>query len=199
MPKLKTILHELREHIPFTASASLSAVIIIALIFNFNSAFIGKISESFETIHGLHILVSAIVATAIFYKYKKNIPASIVVGILSSVIIGSLSDVILPYLGGELMGMNLGFHLPVFENPIIILGTALFGCILGLATKLTKLPHFLHIFLSTFASLFYLTLYAPVLTILSFIGIFFIVFIAVIIPCCASDIIFPLIFLGEKH
>ncbi|VVB79837.1 Uncharacterised protein [uncultured archaeon] len=198
MSKLKTIINELEEHIPFTASASLIAIIIVALIFYFNQNFLLEISKSFETFHGLHIFASAIVSTGIFYKYKKKIFSAILVGILSSIIIGSLSDVILPYAGSLVLGLKPEFHLPIIENFLIIFGAGLIGCIFGLLTGLTKLPHFLHIFLSTVASLFYIIQYST-FTLISFIGIFFVLFIAVIIPCCTSDIVLPILFLRGKH
>lgn len=198
MSRLKTIFHELKEHIPFTASAALIAVILIALIFYFNSNLVLKISSSFEAFHGLHIFASAIVSTGIFYKYKKKIFSAISVGIVSSVVIGSLSDVILPYFGSLILGLKPEFYLPIAEDFLPIFGAGLLGCILGLITGLTKLPHFLHIFLSTVASLFYIIQYST-FTLVSFIGIFFVLFIAVIVPCCTSDIILPLLFLGEKH
>lgn len=198
MSKLKTILHELEEHIPFTASATLIAIVLVALIFYFNSKLVLEISSSFEAFHGLHIFASAIVSTGIFYKYKKEIFSAILVGIVSSIVIGSLSDVILPYTGSLILGLKPEFHLPLIEEFFVIFSAGLLGCILGLIMGLTKLPHFLHIFLSTIASLFYIIQYST-FTLISFIGIFFVLFIAVIIPCCTSDIVFPVLFLREKH
>lgn len=198
MSKLETIFHELKEHIPFTGSAALIAVLIFATLFSLSPPLTQTVSKSFETIHELHIFVSAIVATGIFYKYKKNIFTSILVGVLSAVIIGTLSDAILPYVGSLALGLNPEFHIPVLEHFWMIFGFGITGCIIGIVTGITKIPHFLHIFLSTLASLFYILEFSS-FTLVNFIGIFFVLFIAVIIPCCTSDIVFPVLFLGKKH
>lgn len=198
MSKLKTILHELEEHIPFTGSAALIAVLIVAIIFYINQNVLLEMSKSFETFHGLHIFASAIVSTGIFYKYKKKIFSAIFVGVVSSILIGSLSDVILPYFGSLILGLKPEFYLPIAEDFLPIFSAGLLGCFLGIITGLTKFPHFLHIFLSTVASLFYIIQYST-FTLVSFIGIFFVLFIAVIVPCCTSDIVLPILFLGEKH
>jgi len=190
--KFKELTHELKHHIPFTALATIIAIIVV--IFTQK-----QISENlFQILHPLHIIASAIVTTAIFYKYKKNYLQAILVGITGAILIGSLSDIIFPWLGGNLLNLNTIFHLPLIEEPLVILVSALIGSFLGLATKLTRMPHFLHVFLSVFASLFYLIAFSTTLSTLYLIGAFFIVIAAVIIPCCISDIIFPFLFLGEK-
>jgi hypothetical protein len=80
----------------------------------------------------------------------------------------------------------------------MIIGIALLGSIIGIFSGLTKIPHFLHVGISVFASLFYLLAFSQTFNIPYFIATFFIVFIAVIIPCCISDILYPFFFLGEN-
>lgn len=192
MKHFKELMHELKHHIPFTALATIIAIIVV--IFSQK-----QISENiFHILHPIHIIASAIVTTAIFYKYNKNYIQAILVGIFGAIILGSLSDIIFPWFGGNLLKLNTTFHLPLIEETKIILASALIGSLLGLATKLTKIPHFFHVFLSVFASLFYLLAFSNTFNLFYFVGAFFIVIIAVIIPCCISDIIFPFLFLGEK-
>ena len=193
--KTKKIIYELKEHIPFTIIATLIAVLIIMYV-----QFILKkeiSDELFHTLHPLHILVSAIATSGIYYKYKKNIFQAILIGIIGAIIIGSISDIIFPYLGGTLLNLNTEFHLPIIENTLLILLVAAIGSVLG-TFKITKIPHMLHVLLSVFASLFYLITFSPEFNMIYFIASFFIVFIAVIIPCCVSDIIFPLLFVRRK-
>ncbi len=194
--KLKDLLHELKHHAPFTAFASIIAILLVVLIqYYFNKS----ISENlFNIFHPVHIIASAMVTSGIFYKYKPNFFYAILVGISGAIIIGSLSDVIIPWLGGNLLTLNTTFHLPLIEEPLIILGSALIGSLIGISTKMTKIPHFTHVFLSVFASLFYLLAFSSGITFFYFIAAFFIVLIAVIIPCCVSDILFPFLFLKEK-
>ncbi|GAI75948.1 unnamed protein product [marine sediment metagenome] len=192
----KTILSELKNHIPFTLLATLIAVILVGIIYKESIL----ISESFfYIIHPLHLFVSAIVSAAIFYKYKNNFIQALLIGITGSIIIGSLSDIILPYLGGTLFQLKTSFHLSLIEKPILILSTVIIGSIVGIITKFTKTPHFFHVFLSVFASLLYLLAFSTSLNPIHFIAIFFIVFIAVLVPCCVSDIVFPLLFVRRKN
>ena len=194
----KLLIHELKHHLPFTATATLIAVLITFLLLkipNFNS------ETSFEILHPLHIVASSIVTSALFYCYKKNYLQAALVGISGAIIIGSISDIIFPYLGGLIFQLKPEFHLPILEKPILILSTAIIGAAIGIPSKITKLPHFIHVFLSVFASLFYLLAFSTTFSIAYFVVAFIIVFIAVIIPCCISDIVFPFLFIGEniKH
>ncbi len=190
------IIHELKKHIPFTAIATLIAILITLFILFGIKKEISQ--ESFHILHPLHVLASALVTAGIFYKYKKNFIQALFIGVLGSVIIGSISDVIFPYLGGLLFNLNIEFHLPLIEMTTLILSTAIIGSILGISLKITRFPHFIHVFLSVFASLFYLLAFSQAFEIIYFIGAFFVVFISVIIPCCISDIIFPFLFLRKK-
>lgn len=186
----KTILKELKKHIPFTAFATIIAVLVVVL-FKFENT-----AQAFEILHPLHIIASAIVTSAIYFKYKKNLSLALLIGLTGSIIIGSISDIIMPYLGALLFQFQPHFHFPLIEEPIIILSSALIGSIFGIATKITKFPHFIHVSISVFASLFYLTSFTT--NLFSKIIAFFIVFIAVLIPCCISDIIYPLLFVKKN-
>ena len=195
-PRTKEFLHELKHHLPFTAFATLTAILIFILIQYYYTINISE--ELFEFFHPIHVIASAIVTAGIFYKRKKNITQALLVGITGAIIIGSLSDVILPYLGGTLLGLQTLFHLPLIEEPGIIISSAIAGSLIGIFTQRTKIPHFVHVYLSVFASFFYLLAFTPVFSTGLFIASFFIVLIAVIIPCCMSDILFPFLFLKEK-
>jgi len=194
--RIKKIIHELEHHSPFTFSASLIAVILVFIILKTSNFVIS--SSLFEAAHLIHLFASAIVSAAIFYKYKSNFLQALLIGITGAILIGSLSDVFLPYLGGVIFNLKTKFHLPLIEEPILVLSIVIIGSLAGIKTKLTKLPHFIHVFLSVFAGLFYLLVFSTSLTILNYILIFVIVFITVLIPCCLSDIIFPFLFLENK-
>jgi len=188
--------HELKHHLPFTFFATISGIAIVLLI-----QFLLKITistQAFEILHPLHVIVSGAASAAIFYRYRKNFLYTIFVGIISSVVIGTFSDILLPYFGALLFGFHPEFHLPIFNEPLLILGSATFGSIIGIYTKLTKLPHSLHVFISVFASLFYLLAFTGTLTIFHLILSVIIVSLAVVVPCCVSDILIPFFFLGKK-
>lgn len=192
---LKQLIHELKHHAPFTLSATIIAILIVLII---KFLFLSNFEENaFEIIHPLHVIASAMVSSAIFYKYKKNFFESILIGVSSAIIVGSISDVVFPYLGGLIFGLKVIFHLPILEEPIIIISAALFGSIMGISFKITRMPHLVHVGLSVFASLFYLMAFSNTFSLVYFLVAIIIVSIAVIIPCCASDILFPFFFLKK--
>ena len=195
MKKIKEIVHELRHHGPFTAFATVIAILIALFLTKYG---INVAEESFEIFHPLHVIASAIVTSAMFYKFKKNVIKGILVGVSGAIIIGSLSDVILPFLGGLIFALKPSFHLPIIEEPLMILGAAFLGAAIGIISGFTRVPHFIHVFLSIFASMFYLLAYSTTLGFFGLAATLLIVFIAVLIPCCMSDIIFPFLFIGEK-
>ncbi len=194
--KFNKIIKELKEHAPFTAVAVLSSFFLVFV----TQYFLDKdISEDFFHIfHFSHIFFSAMVTGALYYKYKSSLPTAFLVGATGAIIIGSLSDVIFPYLGGSLLNIDIHFHLPLIQEPIQTFFFVITGSFAGLIFKATKLPHFAHVFLSVFASLLYLLIFIPTITVFYFVAVAFIVFVAVIIPCCLSDIIFPLILVKNK-
>lgn len=195
---IKTIFSELKQHIPFTLTATLIAIVFVVVVYQINASKIILGSSLFYIMHPLHLFVSAMVSAAIFYKYKNNFIQALLIGVTGSIIIGSLSDIILPYLGGIIFQLKTSFHLSLIEKPILILSITIIASVLGISTKFTKIPHFLHVFLSVFASLFYLLAFSISLNLVHFTAAFLIVFIAVLIPCCISDIIFPLLFINKK-
>jgi len=195
--RARQIVCELKEHAPFTGLATAVAVLLAVFLVCFSEEIISE--EVFHLSHFLHVVASAMVTAGIFYKYKPSVFAALLVGIPGAVIIGSLSDVIFPYLGWFLLNLEIHFHLPLFEEPLFVLFSALLGSLAGIFIKKTKPPHLIHVFLSVFASLFYLLVFSLSFAPLYFIAAFFIVFVAVIIPCCLSDIIFPFFFIHEKN
>lgn len=195
--KIKQIFFELKQHVPFTALATIIAILITLSILYFLKKTISK--DIFHLFHFLHIIASAMVTAGIFYKYKSQLISALVVGILGAIIIGSLSDVIFPYFGWIFLNLDIHFHLPLIEETIPVLFSALIGGLAGILTRTTKYPHFIHVFLSVFASLFYLLVFSLVFSLSYFIATFFIVFGAVIIPCCLSDIVFPFFFLPKRN
>ena len=204
---LRRIANELREHAPFTIFGAVTGVIIMVIIVFGNVP--SQVSQTaFYTLHPLHVILSALATTAMYRKYSNGkIWAAILVGYFGSIGIATLSDAIIPYLGGALLGAEMEFEVPFIEtSPIPVIGipkwllvnpAALVGIIIGYWRPTTKSPHFGHVLLSTWASLFYFTAFgvANWVPLLPFIFLF--LFLGVWIPCCTSDIVFPLLFTGE--
>jgi len=195
----KSAMHELKHHSPFTFLSSLLAIVFAIFVHQFfpESNQIALSTTFFETLHPVHLFVSAIATSAMFSKYKNGFAQAFVAGIFGAFFLGTFSDIIFPYLGALIFNLNPEFHFPLISSPLIISSSLIIGSIVGVKTKLTKLPHFTHVLLSVFASLFYLFAFSNITSFISGIFAFIVIFIAVIIPCCLSDILFPFIFLGE--
>lgn len=205
---LRRIGRELKEHAPFTALGALSGIVIMVIIVWADVP--SQISQAaFYTLHPLHVVLSALVTTAMYKKYSnRKIWAAVLVGYFGTIIPATLSDAIIPYLGGGLLNVKMGFEIPFIETekmPIIgiakwqlVNSAALIGIVIGYLKPTTKFPHLGHVFLSTWASLFYFTAFgvARWIPLLPFIFLF--LFLAVWIPCCVSDIVFPLLFAKKR-
>lgn len=199
----RLIISELKHHAPFTALGATTGIIIMAIIV-FGSA-LPQVSQASRTVfyilHPLHILLSAVVTTAIYKKHgKAKIWAVILIGYFGSIGIATLSDSVIPYLGEMLLGLpNRGIHIGFIEEWQIVNPAALFGIALGYFRPITKFPHFGHVLISTWASLFHnIMAMGDIVSWITLLGIFVFLFIAVWLPCCTSDIIFPLLFTGKR-
>jgi len=205
---LKRIAGELKEHAPFTALGAVSGIAIMVIIVFANVP--SQVSQAvFHTLHPLHVVLSALTTTAMYRKYgNSKIWAAILIGYFGSIGIATISDAIIPYLGGALLGVEMEFHLPFIETekmPFVgieawklVNSAALAGIIIGYLKPTTKFPHSGHVFLSTWASLFYFIAFGVAywLPLLPFVFLF--LFLAVWFPCCVSDIVFPLLFTRER-
>jgi len=193
---LRRISEELKEHVPFTALGALTGIIIMAILVLGNIP--SHVSHTtFYTLHPIHVLLSALVTTAMYTRYRKGkVWVAILIGWTGSIGIATISDAMIPYLGGTLLHAQIEFHVPFIEEWWINL-LALAGVAIGYWRQTTRIPHFGHVLLSTWASLFYIAAFgiADWIPLLPFIFLF--LFLAVWIPCCLSDIVYPLLFLRK--
>ena len=191
------IIRELEEHWPLALVASLIAAAIVILISSFGGA-LDLVKNMFEIFHPAHVLVSAAATSAIYYKYRKSVFGGVIIGVIGAILIGSLSDVLLPWIAGNIFSLQTTFHLPIFEEPLQILAVGIIGALAGIYLGFFRVSHSLHVFLSVFASLFYLLAFSVALNTWMILSISLIVFLAVYLPCCISDIVFPLWFVKKK-
>jgi hypothetical protein len=193
----RRIAHELKEHVPFTALGAATGIIIMVIVVLGNVP--AHISQTaFYISHPLHVLLSALVTTAMYVRYRKaRFWVAILIGWTGSIGIATISDAMIPYLGGSLLHAQMEFHVPFIEEWWINL-LALAGIAIGYWRQTTKIPHFGHVLLSTWASLFYFIAFgiADWIHLLPYIFLF--LFLSVWIPCCTSDIIYPLLFVRKE-
>lgn len=199
------ILKELKVHAPFTMFGAITGIIIMILSQNIPY----KISYNiFYVLHPLHVFLSALVTAAMYkihtcprigtncIKGKCNFWTLVIIGYVGSVGIATVSDSLIPYIAEILLNMpNRGMHLGFIEKWWLINPLAIMGITFAYYKPTTKFPHSLHVLLSTWASLFHMLMAGIGILSWAFCAaIFVFLFIAVWIPCCVSDIVFPLLF-----
>ena len=204
---LRRIGQELWHHIPYTAAGAVTGIVAMVIIGQVSVS--SSVLESlFYTFHPLHLLLSAIVTTALYRKHRDS-PFWLTIPIcyLGPLVIGTLSDAIIPFAEGSAIDIHISFELPFIETarmPFIgipewiVVNAALFiGIGIGYFKPNTKFPHLWHILLSTWASLLYFSAFGAVDWLPRLPLLFLFLFLAVWIPCCFSDIVFPLLWTGK--
>ena len=198
------IILELKNHIPLTFLGSLSGIIII-IILNYGNLLeiIGSFSENvFYILHPAHIFFSAIVTTSLYLKYnKKNLILAVLIGYTGSIGIASISDSVIPFIGETILDLpDKELHFGLIERPLLTNISAIFGILIGYKNGFSKFPHFGHVLISTWASLFHIIMAIGIsINIIQITLIIFFLFFAVWIPCCTSDIVYPLLFKKKKY
>jgi len=201
---LRRIASELKHHAPFTALGAVTGIIFIVIIVSFNVLpYVSRVSQTvFYILHPAHVVLSALVTTAIYKKHGNGkIWAIILVGYLGSIGIATISDSLIPYAGETLLGLpNRGVHIGFIEEWWKVNPAAFLGITLGYWRPTTKFPHSGHVLISTWASLFHIIMaLGGVVSWVTFLGIFLFLFLAVWLPCCTSDIVFPLLFMRSGN
>ena len=197
---LKNIIKELKHHSPFTFFGAITGILIMLVFYKIPDDIAHNI---FYALHPAHVLLSALVTTAMYkiYAKKANIFILILVGYIGSIGIATLSDSIIPYIGETMLNLpNRGIHLGFIEKWWLVNPLAFLGIAIVYYNPKTKFPHAGHVLLSTWASLSHIIMaLGAVIELTTIIVIFIFLFIAVLIPCCLSDIVFPLLFIKNKE
>ncbi len=200
---MKRIVAELKEHYPFTLFGALTGIILM-MVFRHVSR--ETAHHLFYVFHPLHVFLSALVTAGLYCRYKSRKEISgfkiwkvITVGFIGAVGVGTLSDSIVPFWGETLLDMpHRHAHIGILEKPWLITFAAVAGIILAYFRPTTKHPHAGHVLISTWASLFHMLMASHHDHAVSYFGIFIFLFLAVWLPCCLSDIVFPLLFVKKR-
>jgi TctA family transporter len=217
--QLKQIAIELKEHIPFTALGAVTGVIFM-LIFRH----IGHSASHtlFAIFHPGHVLLSAMVTASMFKLHRKQTKLWVVliIGYVGSIGIATLSDSIMPYFGEEVLGLHIPseheahlaheaatehghtgeVHLGFIEEWYIVNPAAILGVLISWRLPRTKVTHAGHILISTWASSSHVLMTAQSeITFAVSMSLLAVLFLSVWLPCCISDIVFPLLFTGEPR
>ncbi len=198
--KFQHILYELKEHIPFTMFGAFTGIGIMTIFKDlpYNISY-----NIFYVLHPLHIVFSAFATSAMYHLHKKKLSLWkwFLISYIGSVGTCTISDSVIPYLSEVLLNMpHREIHLGFVEEWWLVNSVAVISIAISYFIKMTKIPHFLHVLVSTWASLFHIIMASGItLNFVTYITIFIFLFITVWIPCCLSDIVFPLLFVNPDE
>jgi len=198
---------ELCDHLPFTIYCVALGIIglgILTFIANLNGAVTNEAFHGlYHIFHPIHLLFSASATAAMVMKYDKKIFKAILIGTVGSIGICGLSDIILPYAANYLLGVHSHIHICLIEHPIQIIPFLIVGLLMGiLITPIGNLStifsHVGHVLVSAAASILYLVSFGLTSWVHHVGMVFIFMIIAVVIPCCTSDIVLPLLLIKNK-
>jgi hypothetical protein len=225
LDKTKLIGAELKSHLPFTLLGASTGIVFMLLFRG-----LGKehAQTLFSVFHPLHVMFSAMVTAALFeiHRKAKSFLLILIIGVVGSIGVATMSDCVLPYFGESILGAAIPthaalhdhedgqkceenhdehhaqLHLGFIEEWYLVFPAALIGVLLAYFKPATHLPHASHVLLSTWASSAHILMNTEAdMTATLLAGVFIVLFLAVWLPCCVSDIVFPLLFIGsdEQH
>ena len=219
------ILSELRDHAPFTLFGAGTGILAMLL---FKGAPTEVTHGLFGLFHPAHVILAASVTASLYKLHDKSrgFLAVLLVGYIGAVGTATLSDCILPFYGETILGVSVPteakvhshaseqepadeqkaqshgpeIHLGFIEEWYLVNPAAILGVLIAWWRPRTKFPHAGHILLSTWASSFHILMNTHrELSPLLLAGIFIVLFISVWLPCCFSDIVFPMFFVRSPH
>ena len=200
---------ELRIHLPYTIfSVSVGMIILGLLTFVCNILKVEDISGPsrglFHVFHPIHLLLSTTATTAMFWRHEKRFVKATIIGFIGAVGICGISDIIIPYVAGFLLGVKMHFHVCIIEHPMFILPFVIAGIFAGFiipptTEKSTIFSHAAHVWVSSMASILYLVSFGLSAWIEVAGMVFVYIILAVMIPCCMSDIVFPLLLTKKEE
>jgi len=211
--KTAAVLTELRNHAPFTLFGALTGIVLMLAFKNITHDTSYRL---FYIFHPVHVVLSAMVTASLFHLHekKKTFLTVLIIGYVGAIGTATLSDSIIPFFGESILGAAVpteaavhshpgeaeseqksGIHIGFIEEWYIVNPAALVGILIAYCLPRTKFPHAFHILISTWASSAHIMMntYQP-MTAVFVAGMFIVLFISVWLPCCFSDIVFPMLF-----
>ncbi|MCX5922595.1 MAG: hypothetical protein NTX86_04695 [Candidatus Dependentiae bacterium] len=212
-----TIKEELLCHFPyavFSVALSLAVLSFVSFFSSFNNN-IDATSQGahllFHSFHFMHIVFAATGTLITYFRFSKSVLKGLIVGVLTASFFCTVSDSILPYIGGRMLGVDMHFHLCFWSDLDKILPFLFVGLVNGFImsrhhsskqSMYSTFSHFIHILISSFASMFYLVSHGFVDWGADIGFIFLFLIVAVVVPCTFSDVVVPMYFAkkaDKKH
>jgi len=195
---------ELQQHLPYTifsVAVGMVALGVLTVVIEVEK-FPQASQDLFHVFHPLHMLFSATATTAMFWRHDKKILKAVYIGFVGAVGICGISDIFIPFFAGYLLGVKMHLHICIIAHPMLILPFVFFGLFMGFVLpamiESTIFSHAVHVLISSMASIFYLVSFGLTEWIPVSGMVFIYMVLAVMIPCCTSDILFPLLLVKEN-
>ncbi len=220
--KIKHIAAELKGHAPFTCLGALAGIFFMLIFKTAGRPSAATLFSIFHPGHVLlSAMVTASIFS--LHRKRKNLVLILIVGYVGSIGVATLSDSVIPYFGESIFGLGIPTHVDLhgheqdenhhddihedtehqehrihfgfIEDWYIVNPAALLGILIAYFVPRTKFPHAGHVLISTWASSSHILMnIAGDMTAVQIAAAFGILFVAVWLPCCISDIVFPLLF-----
>lgn len=204
---------ELSAHVPFSVSAVAIGLMVAGTICILGFGAQGAVEPAghgehahaepselfFHLFHPAHMLFSAAATAAMFFRYERRIFKAIIVGLIGAVGVCGISDIVMPHASLGILGVEAPWHICIVQRPGMVLPFAIVGVLVGIGAaesvaRSTLISHSLHVLVSTMASIFYMVGPLGMVAWIDRIGqVFVFIVLAVMVPCCFSDIVFPLL------
>jgi len=215
-----TLYNELICHLPYAIASVAFSLSIVAFLAYFSlvqgipAKLICRGSRVlFHSFHFMHLVFATTGALITYCRFSKNRWHALLVGIFVPPLFCILSDAILPYFAGRFLGVPMHFHLCFKTELHNVLPFLFVGVVNGLIMSkhhsskqlvFSLYSHFVHILVSSFASVFYLIAHGCTNWYDDIGLVFLFLIIAVVIPCTLSDVVVPMLFAkagmsNEKH
>jgi hypothetical protein len=202
----RLLVAEFAHHFPYTVVGSLIAMACVwwfgtqSMAQGHANQLVEQGRAAFHLFHPLHICLSAIATTSLFWRYERSVFRASIVGALGTIIPCGLSDYVFPYTGGMLLGQPMHLHMCIVQHPQLFFSFLFLGILSGfwLERRMTGshlFSHGAHVFVSSAASLLYLVSFgftSWMADVRFVFPAFAIIVLAVWIPCCISDIVVPI-------
>jgi hypothetical protein len=203
---------ELACHLPYAAFSLAVGFVIISFMH-----FIALLSDAHSTIwhkgyhvlfhsfHYLHLIFAVTGTLVTYFRFARSLITGIIISLIFPAIFCTLSDVALPSLASNILGVSMQLHICFFKihDLLNLLPFMIMGLITGLALRrhsesalmfLSLGSHFVHILISSLAAIFYVVSNGFYAWPKSMGLLFFLLVLAVVIPCTLSDIVIPMYF-----
>lgn len=202
-----TLMGELLCHLPYAIFSVAFGLTILSFVtyFSFDDPFdtlCRKADVLFHSFHFMHIVFAATGTLLTFFRYSRNALKAVLLGIFAPAIFCTLSDSVLPYIGGQMLGVHMHFHLCFVTELYNVIPFLAIGIINGFIMSkhhgdrqwlYAITSHATHIVISSLAAIFYLVSHGCTDWYRIIGAIFVFLIFAVVVPCTLSDVVVPIL------